>query len=100
MCFVSLKYFRPANLRRSVDLINEKLRGTKKLDLYESARVDPSVPIEEAIQTLIVLKNEGKFDHIGMSECKAETLRRANAVCLLEYGVAFARLTFCRRFTR
>jgi len=95
MCFVSLKYFRPENLRRSVDLINEKLRGTKKLDLYESARVDPSVPIEEAIQTLVVLKNEGKFDHIGMSECKAETLRRANAVCLLEYGVAFARLTFC-----
>ncbi|KIM87333.1 hypothetical protein PILCRDRAFT_3825 [Piloderma croceum F 1598] len=70
----------PENLRRSVDLINEKLRGTKKLDLYESARVDPSLPIEEAIQTLVVLKNEGKFGHIGMSESKAETLRRANAV--------------------
>jgi len=70
----------PENLRQSVDLINEKLRGTKRLDLYESARVDPKVPIEEAIRTLAGFIKEGKFDHIGMSECKADTLRRAHAV--------------------
>jgi len=70
----------PENLRRSVDLINEKLRGTKKLDLYESARVDPNIPIEDAIRSLAELVKEGKFDHIGLSECRAETSRRANAV--------------------
>jgi len=70
----------PDNLRQSVDLINEKLRGTKKLDLYESARVDPNIPIEDAIRTLAGFVKEGKFDHIGLSECRAETLRRANAV--------------------
>jgi len=70
----------PANLRRSVELINEKLRGTKRLDLFQSARVDPNVPVEESIRTLVELKNEGKLDHIGMSECKADTLRRGNAV--------------------
>ncbi len=67
-------------MRRSVDRINAVLRGTKRLDLFESARVDPNIPLEDAIKTIAQLKSEGKFDHIGMSECKAETLRRANAV--------------------
>ncbi|EPT04693.1 hypothetical protein FOMPIDRAFT_1113169 [Fomitopsis schrenkii] len=70
----------PENLRRSVDNINAVLRGTKRLDLFECARVDQNVPIEEAIKTLAGLIKEGKFDHIGMSECRAETLRRAHAV--------------------
>ncbi|KAG1905976.1 NADP-dependent oxidoreductase domain-containing protein [Suillus fuscotomentosus] len=70
----------PANLRRSVELVNEKLRGTKRLDLFQSARVDPNVSLEESIRTLVELKNEGKLDHIGMSECSADTLRRGNAV--------------------
>ncbi|EIW60011.1 aldo/keto reductase [Trametes versicolor FP-101664 SS1] len=70
----------PENLRRSVDRINATLRGTKRLDLFESARVDPDVPLEDAYRTIAQLKSEGKFDHIGMSECKAGTLRRAHAV--------------------
>ena len=75
--------YREKNLRRSVDLINEVLAGTKKLDLFQSARVDSTVPIEEAIKTLVVLQKEGKFDHIGVSEVSAATLRRANAVSLM-----------------
>ncbi|KAG1782748.1 NADP-dependent oxidoreductase domain-containing protein [Suillus placidus] len=70
----------PANLRRSVELINEKLRGTKRLDLFQCARVDPNVSLEESIRTLVELKKEGKLDHIGMSECSADSLRRGNAV--------------------
>ncbi|CDO72842.1 hypothetical protein BN946_scf185002.g27 [Trametes cinnabarina] len=70
----------PENLRRSVDKINTVLRGTKRVDLFECARVDDKVPIEDTIKTLVQLKKEGKFDHIGMSECSAATLRRANAV--------------------
>ncbi|KZT67696.1 Aldo/keto reductase [Daedalea quercina L-15889] len=70
----------PENLRRSVDNINAALRGTKKMDLFECARVDPKVPIEESVKTLAGLIQEGKFDHIGLSECSAATLRRANAV--------------------
>ncbi|KAI0733041.1 aldo/keto reductase [Fomitopsis betulina] len=70
----------PENLRRSIDNINAALRGTKKLDLFECARVDQKIPIEEAIKTLAGLIKEGKFDHIGMSECRADTLRRAHAV--------------------
>lgn len=73
---------RPGNLRRSVDSINAKLRGTKSLDLFECARVDPEYPIEDQMKTLSTLQKEGKFDHIGLSECSAATVERANAVSL------------------
>jgi pyridoxine 4-dehydrogenase len=56
------------------------LRGKKKLDLFESARIDQEVPIESAMETLKTLVSEGKFDHIGISECSAATLRRAAKV--------------------
>ncbi|KAG8214672.1 NADP-dependent oxidoreductase domain-containing protein [Butyriboletus roseoflavus] len=70
----------PEGLLRSVNLINEKLRGTKRLDLFQCARVDPNIPVEESIATLATLKSQGKLDHIGMSECSAETLRRGHKI--------------------
>ncbi|KAA1476981.1 aldo/keto reductase [Dentipellis sp. KUC8613] len=70
----------PENLRRSVDAINAKLRGTKRMDLFETARIPPTNPIEANMRALKQLVEEGKFDHIGLSECGANTVRRANAV--------------------
>ena len=77
-----LRYTSPENLRRSIDNINKHLAGFKKLDLFESARVDPKIPVEDVIKTLAEFIEEGKFDYIGLSECSAETLRKADAVCL------------------
>jgi len=68
------------NLKRSVDCVLTKLRGTKKLDLFESARVASNVPVEDAIKTLSGFVSEGKFDYIGMSECSAESLRRGHSI--------------------
>jgi aryl-alcohol dehydrogenase-like predicted oxidoreductase len=68
------------NLRRSIDNINQHLRGTKKLDLFECGRVDPKVPIEESTKTLSKLIEEGKFSYLGMSETSSATLRKAHAV--------------------
>ncbi|KAL5536968.1 hypothetical protein ACEPAF_791 [Sanghuangporus sanghuang] len=70
----------PANLKRSVDNVLAKLRGTKKLDVFQCARVDRKYPIKETIKVLSSFVNEGKFDYIGLSEAKAPTVRRANAV--------------------
>ncbi|KAI0313922.1 aldo/keto reductase [Amylostereum chailletii] len=70
----------PEGLRRSVDFVLEKLRGKKKLDLFETARVDRSVPHEEQMKVLAGLVAEGKFDFIGLSEVGAKTVREANAV--------------------
>ncbi|CAE6486101.1 unnamed protein product [Rhizoctonia solani] len=42
----------PAGLERSINNIIEKLGPNKKLDLFEPARVDPKVPIEETMAVL------------------------------------------------
>ena len=71
---------RAENLRRSVDAILAALRGTKKMDLFEPARTDPNVSVEDMVRDLAVLVKEGKFDHIGLSEVGAATVRRAQKV--------------------
>ena len=43
-------------------------------------RVDPKTPIEETVGALAELVQEGKIKYIGLSECSAETLRRASKV--------------------
>ncbi|KAG9044570.1 hypothetical protein FS837_007916 [Tulasnella sp. UAMH 9824] len=70
----------PENLRRSVDSINKALDGKKRLDIFECARVDPKIPIEQVMESLNGLVKEGKFDHIGASEISAESLKKAAAV--------------------
>ena len=70
----------PENLRRSVNNILAALRGTKKLDLFECARVDPNYPVEATISVLKGFVEEGLFGHIGMSECSAASLRKGNSV--------------------
>ena len=86
-------------MRRSVDNINKHLRGTKELDLFECARVDPNVPIEEAIKSLTKLKGEGKFSHIGMSESSSKTLRKAHAVSTQVDQVLQSLIPRCYRST-
>ena len=68
------------NLRRSVNAILKALRGTKKLDLFEPARLDWKYNIEHYAEVLNELVKEGKFDYIGLSAVGAETVRRAHKV--------------------
>jgi len=68
------------NLRRSVGECLKWLDGKKKVDLFEMARVDPKLPIEQAVETLGTLVKEGKIGGISLSEVKAETIRRAAKV--------------------
>jgi pyridoxine 4-dehydrogenase len=67
-------------VRRSVDECLRVLNGKKTLDIFECARVDPNTPIEETIGVLAELVKEGKIGGIGLSEVKAETIRRAAKV--------------------
>ncbi|KAJ7359101.1 aldo/keto reductase [Mycena albidolilacea] len=67
------------NLRKCMQTVERALGPHKKMDLYQPARIDQTMPIEDAMKNLVVLK-EGHFSHIGLSECSADTLRRAHAV--------------------
>lgn len=68
------------SLRRTVDECLNVLDGKKDLDIYQCARVDPAVPIEETIRVLAQLIAEGKIGGISLSEASAETIRRAASV--------------------
>ncbi|KAJ5158859.1 uncharacterized protein N7500_008510 [Penicillium coprophilum] len=68
------------NIRRSVDESLRLLDGKKKLDIFECARQDPKVPVEETVRVLAQYVKEGKIGGIGLSEVDAETIRRAHKV--------------------
>lgn len=67
-------------MRRSVDECLRLLDGKKKLDLFECARVDPKTPIEISIGVLAEYIKAGKLGGISLSECSADSIRRAAKV--------------------
>lgn len=70
----------PEGIRASVDNTLKLLNGKKTLDIFECARVDPKTPIETTIAALAEYVKAGKIKGIGLSEVKAETIRRAHKV--------------------
>ncbi|KAK2767751.1 hypothetical protein FQN54_003909 [Arachnomyces sp. PD_36] len=57
-----------------------KRLGIDKIDLYYCHRVDGVTPIEKTIEAMVELKNQGKIQYLGLSECSAASIRRAHAV--------------------
>ena len=70
---------RPAAVKNFLAMTLKRL-GTDHVDLYQPARVDPAVPIEDAVGAIKDMVDAGFVKHIGLSEAAAETLRRAHAV--------------------
>ncbi|KAL5098262.1 hypothetical protein RYX36_002589 [Vicia faba] len=54
--------------------------GLDYIDLYYQHRVDTTIPIEETMNELKKLVEEGKIKYIGLSEASPDTIRRAHAV--------------------
>jgi len=70
-CAVAVKNFLSYSLKRL---------GTEYIDLYQTARVDPSVPIEETVGAIADLVKAGHVRLVGLSEVSGPTVRRARAV--------------------
>ncbi len=56
-----------------------KRLGTDYVDLYQPARINPNIPVEETIGAVAELVKAGYVREVGISEVDAETLRRAHA---------------------
>jgi len=88
--FISLKYGTFGNMMKvgNIDVgpknvkkyITESLKrlNTDYVDLYQPARVDVGIPVEETIGAISDLVKEGLVRNIGLSEVDANTLRKAN----------------------
>ena len=70
---------RPEHVRAVAEASLRRL-GIDVIDLYYQHRVDPNVPIEEAVGGMAELVREGKVRHLGLSEAGPETIRRAAKV--------------------
>lgn len=67
----------PAHIKEYIEGTIERLGLTP--DLYYLHRVDPDTPLEESIPALDEIRKAGKTKYIGLSECSAATLRKANS---------------------
>jgi aryl-alcohol dehydrogenase-like predicted oxidoreductase len=69
----------PAMVKSSLAYTLTRL-GTDYVDLYQPARLDPRVPIEDTIGAVADMVQAGYVRYIGLSEVGADTIRRAHAV--------------------
>jgi len=70
---------KPEHIMKAVDGSLKRL-GIDCIDLYYQHRLDPEVPIEEAMGALAMLVELGKIKYIGLSEVGSDTIRRAHAL--------------------
>jgi len=72
-------------VRKSIDNCIAGLKGKKFLDVFECARVDPKVPIETTVAAMAEYVKAGKIGGISLSECSADTIKRAAKVHKIEF---------------
>ncbi|MEV8017865.1 aldo/keto reductase [Streptomyces sp. NPDC086554] len=70
---------RPEYLRQQAELSLRHL-GVERIDLYQLHRIDEQVPLAEQLGELVLLKQEGKIRHIGISEVTVQQLKEACAL--------------------
>ncbi|ETN45691.1 uncharacterized protein HMPREF1541_09524 [Cyphellophora europaea CBS 101466] len=66
----------PEYIRSAVESSLKRL-GIDQIDLYYVHRVQEDQPIEVTMREMKKLQDQGKIKYIGLSECSADTLRRA-----------------------
>ncbi|KAF7590976.1 hypothetical protein BBP40_002170 [Aspergillus hancockii] len=81
--------FGDKSITNSASHIKEYIEGTiERLgftpDLYYLHRIDPNTPLEESIPALDEIRRAGKTKYIGLSECSASTLRKANSIAKID----------------
>jgi pyridoxine 4-dehydrogenase len=70
---------RPDYLAREVEK-SLRLLKTDVIDLWQLHRIDPKVPVEQSLEPILKLKQQGKIRHIGLSEVKPKDIDRARKV--------------------
>jgi aryl-alcohol dehydrogenase-like predicted oxidoreductase len=69
----------PVMVKTSLAYTLQRL-GTDYVDLYQPARLDPRVPIEDTVGAIAEMIEAGFVRYLGLSEMGAATIRRAHAV--------------------
>jgi pyridoxine 4-dehydrogenase len=70
---------RPEYLRQQTELSLRHL-GVERIDLQQLHRIDPKVALEDQIGEFVLLQQEGKIRHIGLSEVGVDELKAAQQI--------------------
>jgi pyridoxine 4-dehydrogenase len=70
---------RPEYLRQQAELSLRHL-GLDRIPLFQLHRIDPQVPLADQVGELLLLKQEGKIGHIGLSEVSVDEIRQAQQI--------------------
>jgi aryl-alcohol dehydrogenase-like predicted oxidoreductase len=73
---------RPEHLREAVAGSLKRLR-LERIDLLQLHRIDPKVPMEDQIETLVELQREGKIKHIGLSEVSVDQIEAVREIATI-----------------
>ena len=70
---------RPDHIRAACEGSLKRL-GLDTIPLYQLHRIDPEVPVEDSLGTMVELREEGKVRHIGVSEVTVDELHQCQAL--------------------
>ncbi len=70
---------RPEHIRQACEGSLRRLK-LDTIPLYQLHRIDPEVPVEDSLGTIVELQAEGKVRHIGVSEVTVDELHQCQAI--------------------
>ncbi|HYY31794.1 MAG TPA: aldo/keto reductase [Chthoniobacterales bacterium] len=70
---------RPEYLTQQVEMSLRYFK-TEVIDLWQLHRIDPKVPVEESLEVIAKLQQQGKIRYVGLSEVKPNEIERARKV--------------------
>ncbi len=73
---------RPEYLRQQCELSLRHL-GLDRIELYQLHRIDAKVPLEDQLGELVLLQQEGKIRHIGLSEVSVEQIEQCRKLATI-----------------
>ena len=68
------------SVRDSIEHCLKVIDGKCRIDVFQAARLDPNVPVEETVGAIAEYLKAGKIGGVGLSECSVESIKQAVAV--------------------
>ncbi len=70
---------RPEYLQQQVELSLRRLK-VERIDLWQLHRIDPKVPVEQSLEPIAKLQQQGKIRHFGLSEVKPHEIEQVQKI--------------------
>ena len=67
---------RPEYLQQQVEMSLRRLK-VERIDLWQLHRIDAKVPVEESLDVIKKLQDQGKIKHVGLSEVSVAEIKQA-----------------------